>query len=618
MSDDQTQDSGIENDEFLNSSPNGNLSSNIAEELIPTAIVIKNIPFAIKKEQLLEVISKMDLPLPYAFNYHFDNGVFRGLAFANFTTTDETTAIVQSLNGKEIGGRKLRVEYKKMLPQAERERIEREKREKRGQLEEQHRSMSNISLQSLGATPSSAPPGGLPLASNNSSSQLFSSFMDTDAGTPGTVPLGAVPPSPQQSIHHPHSQLSAQNTSASMSMLSMQGFPQISERFYAPLPAAANLHLPPQQLDFNDPDTLEIYSQLLLFKDREKRYYELAYPIGVSANHKRVINVLCSFLGLIEVYDPSFIIIRRKSLDHATLQSHLQQQGQMDMMQPLQPSSTGGSISRSQSYTSLLQAHASMNHGLLSQSNGSSTNLGNLASPSTQTTGPASNASNAATAGSLSTTNQPQSPGPQLLQTPSSLHHDNAAALRNQVPAPSIMQNRIPSGFQTKTQQHMTSSSLLRNQGISPPQQQIGINQPNTNRVPSLYQSQPGTPGLNDNRFGQLTSAQLQQQQQQQSQQPLQQQQQQHQQQQQQSQQQSQQQQQQPLVPQHTSDSIHSNYSVHSIHDYVPGSNNQGYQSGTIPPGGDMLNDSLTRSLSGLDLGKRHGTSATNSNNLWS
>ncbi|GME74947.1 unnamed protein product [Ambrosiozyma monospora] len=80
------------------------------EEVIPTAIVIKNIPFAIKKEQLLDVMSKLNLPLPYAFNYHFDNGVFRGLAFANFNSTDETNMVVSILNGREIGGRKLRVE----------------------------------------------------------------------------------------------------------------------------------------------------------------------------------------------------------------------------------------------------------------------------------------------------------------------------------------------------------------------------------------------------------------------------------------------------------------------------------------------------------------------------
>lgn len=117
------------------------------DELIPTAIVIKNIPFAVKKEQLTQVMTEMGLPLPYAFNYHFDNGVFRGLAFANFTTPDETAQVIQGMNHLDLHGRKLRVEYKKMLPQAERDRIEREKRERRGQLEEQHRPMAGSSLQ---------------------------------------------------------------------------------------------------------------------------------------------------------------------------------------------------------------------------------------------------------------------------------------------------------------------------------------------------------------------------------------------------------------------------------------------------------------------------------------
>jgi RNA recognition motif-containing protein len=126
---------------------NDNMASD-DEDLIPTAIVIKNIPFAVKKEQLVQIMTEMNLPLPYAFNYHFDNGVFRGLAFANFTTPDETHAVIGQMNHLDLHGRKLRVEYKKMLPQAERDRIEREKRERRGQLEEQHRPMPVSQLQS--------------------------------------------------------------------------------------------------------------------------------------------------------------------------------------------------------------------------------------------------------------------------------------------------------------------------------------------------------------------------------------------------------------------------------------------------------------------------------------
>lgn len=118
------------------------------DDLILTAIVIKNIPFAVKKEQLVQLMTELGLPLPYAFNYHFDNGVFRGLAFANFTSAEETATVIEVLNHFELQGRKLRVEYKKMLPPQERERIEREKRERRGQLEEQHRPMGTSQLHS--------------------------------------------------------------------------------------------------------------------------------------------------------------------------------------------------------------------------------------------------------------------------------------------------------------------------------------------------------------------------------------------------------------------------------------------------------------------------------------
>ena len=57
--------------------PEASASSADDDELIPTAIVIKNIPFAVKKEQLVQLMTELNLPLPYAFNYHFDNGVFR-------------------------------------------------------------------------------------------------------------------------------------------------------------------------------------------------------------------------------------------------------------------------------------------------------------------------------------------------------------------------------------------------------------------------------------------------------------------------------------------------------------------------------------------------------------
>ncbi|KUI67165.1 RNA-binding post-transcriptional regulator cip2 [Cytospora mali] len=131
------------------------------DDLIPTAIVIKNIPFNVRKEVLQAIMMEMNLPQPYAFNYHFDNGVFRGLAFANFSSADETRQVIERMNQLDVQGRKLRVEYKKMLPEHERERIEREKRQKRGQLEEQHRPLPTLhhqsSLQSLMTQSNDAP-----------------------------------------------------------------------------------------------------------------------------------------------------------------------------------------------------------------------------------------------------------------------------------------------------------------------------------------------------------------------------------------------------------------------------------------------------------------------------
>ncbi|CAG8498963.1 9465_t:CDS:2 [Paraglomus occultum] len=84
-----------------------------AQETIPTAIVIKNIPFSIKRDALLAILNNLDIPRPYAFNYHFDNGVFRGLAFANYRTPEETDLVVSALNGYEVAGRKLRAEKEK-------------------------------------------------------------------------------------------------------------------------------------------------------------------------------------------------------------------------------------------------------------------------------------------------------------------------------------------------------------------------------------------------------------------------------------------------------------------------------------------------------------------------
>ena len=213
------------------------------EDLIPTAIVIKNIPFAVKKEQLVDLMTSMSLPLPYAFNYHFDNGVFRGLAFANFTSPDETAAVIDSLNHFELHGRKLRVEYKKMLPVQERERIEREKRERRGQLEEQHRPMTTNTV-----------------LNNQQSMSSLSSH------------IPATSPSPRPTRQDQHRK--------SMHTL----------YFYTELTNIA-------EVDLNDPETLSFYTEILLFKQNNDRE-TLIFPSTLSATQRRTIHTLAHLLSL--------------------------------------------------------------------------------------------------------------------------------------------------------------------------------------------------------------------------------------------------------------------------------------------------------------------------------
>ncbi|KAF1957506.1 hypothetical protein CC80DRAFT_560846 [Byssothecium circinans] len=214
----------------------------IDEELIPTAIVIKNIPFAVKKEQLVQLMTDLRLPLPYAFNYHFDNGVFRGLAFANFTTAEETAQVIEAMNHFELHGRKLRVEYKKMLPLAERERIEREKRERRGQLEEQHRPV----------------PGTL------QSQQSYSSLA---SHMPATSPS-------------PVSGMRSQKPG-------MWGVPEPERSPTNPL----------VEVDLNDPQALQFYSQLLIFKEAPDRD-SMTFPATLSPSQRRIVHTLSHTLGL--------------------------------------------------------------------------------------------------------------------------------------------------------------------------------------------------------------------------------------------------------------------------------------------------------------------------------
>ncbi|KAH7107788.1 hypothetical protein BKA62DRAFT_825232 [Auriculariales sp. MPI-PUGE-AT-0066] len=244
------------------------------DEVIPTAIVIKNIPFNVKRETLLDIIASLAIPTPYAFNYHLDpQGNFRGLAFANFRAAPDADAVVAALNGFDVQGRKLRVEYKKVLQAGEKERIEREKalrRMRSMQLEKEQIGTPYDDYGPIGTTPYSAAPSRPPFPTGNVSGYGFPPV----AGPTSPPLLGNVA---QQSSY-------------------LGG--QVAPPFPLPVTTPGKVVVSPStELDLNDPSTLEIYSRILLFKDDRMRD-ELAFSRSLAPKERRVVHLIAKKLGL--------------------------------------------------------------------------------------------------------------------------------------------------------------------------------------------------------------------------------------------------------------------------------------------------------------------------------
>ncbi|KAH6918764.1 RRM/R3H domain-containing protein [Coprinopsis sp. MPI-PUGE-AT-0042] len=236
------------------------------DDIIPTAIVIKNIPFNVKRETLLDIIASLSIPTPYAFNYHLDQqGQFRGLAFANFRQSVDADAVVVALNGFDVQGRKLRVEYKKVLQAGEKERIEREKAIRR------MRSMQ-LEKEQQAAVPqkNTYEDYGNPIAYSQRSFSSGSPFQPSSQYSPPPI---ASMPTPSFSMPMP---VPVAPTQAPPAPSSDKGF---------------------GELDLNDPSTLEIYSRILLFKDDNMRD-ELAFSRTLTAKQRRIVHLIAQKLGV--------------------------------------------------------------------------------------------------------------------------------------------------------------------------------------------------------------------------------------------------------------------------------------------------------------------------------
>lgn len=249
------------------------------DDIIPTAIVVKNIPFSVKREQLLQIIEELNIPMPYAFNYHFDQGVFRGLAFANFRSGSEADAVVAALNGFDVSGRKLRVEYKKVLQAGEKERIEKEKAIKRMQsmqMEKERLRRQTVSS-TTGEDWNQQQPGQQSAIPTGISGTLGRNAMapgsELETGFSDAYNDAIAPTSPDL----------VRSASDSQNELAAGAASEIAGR--------------KDELDLNDPATLEIYSRVLLFKDDRMRD-ELSFSKNLTTNERRIVHMVSKKLNL--------------------------------------------------------------------------------------------------------------------------------------------------------------------------------------------------------------------------------------------------------------------------------------------------------------------------------
>lgn len=89
-------------------------ATDLDEEIIPTAAMIKNIPPNWKTGHLLHLVRQMNLPLPSDLHFLYDSfDGFRGMAFATFASPHETRMVIRELNLYRLDGARLNVQYKR-------------------------------------------------------------------------------------------------------------------------------------------------------------------------------------------------------------------------------------------------------------------------------------------------------------------------------------------------------------------------------------------------------------------------------------------------------------------------------------------------------------------------
>ncbi|PPQ64666.1 hypothetical protein CVT26_002756 [Gymnopilus dilepis] len=343
-------------------------TANPDDEIIPTAIVIKNIPFNVKRETLLDIIASLSIPTPYAFNYHLDQqGSFRGLAFANFRQAADADAVVAALNGFDVQGRKLRVEYKKVLQAGEKERIEREKairRMRSMQLEKEQNSSVNQLYEDYGTAFS--PQRSFSSGSYQQQSQYSPPAISAMPTPTYAIPLASAP--------------------ATTSQPPPPSTPSVSEK------SSSN------ELDMNDPATLEIYSRILLFKDDRMRD-ELAFSRTLTPKQRRIVHLIAQKLGVYHYSvgegDERYAVVTRidpqrhqQQPPQPQRQPHTLSRAPSAYLSPISPSTTANTLRAKKSMPDMKTLHQQAPRLTSRSSNGNiREGYATIASPSRRTSG---------------------------------------------------------------------------------------------------------------------------------------------------------------------------------------------------------------------------------------
>ena len=90
------------------------------KQSIPSdTLVVKNLPFSMRREELEEHLASIE-GVPLQIKLREKSGTFSGMVFLQYQLVEEAVKTCARLNGKEVFGRKVQVEFKRTEKKAER------------------------------------------------------------------------------------------------------------------------------------------------------------------------------------------------------------------------------------------------------------------------------------------------------------------------------------------------------------------------------------------------------------------------------------------------------------------------------------------------------------------